>query len=93
MEAWFEVKTDTVAANSNGANIYLVDYMGNYVYGFRFNGGNIEHYTAGSWVTLMPFSADTEYFFEFTMDDSAQEIVEVLIDGNQIGRASCRERV
>ena len=72
MNGWFFVQTETVAT-SDGAVFYFIDFAGSYLAGFRFNGGNIEYYSAGGWVIAMAYADATEYIFEFEMNDLTQE--------------------
>ena len=80
MNGWFFVQTETVAT-SDGAVFYFIDFCGSYLAGFRFNGGNIEYYSAGGWVIAMPYADATEYIFEFEINDLTQEYNGIWING------------
>ena len=83
MYCWFFVQTETVAT-SDGAVFYFIDFSGSYIAGFRFNGGNIEYYSAGGWVIAMPYADATEYSFEFEMNDLTQQYNGIWINSGEI---------
>ncbi len=73
------VKTDTVAT-THGATFYATDWMGTNVLGIRFDTGNIQYYSSGSWVTFASYADNTEYLIEMVYNDITMQYTEIYIN-------------
>ena|GEM_PF-3626108 len=74
------VRTSNTVANTNGATFLIQDYNDRTLMGVRFSGGQIQYNNGGTWTNLMPFAANTEYWFDMYMNCLTKTYMGIDID-------------